>query len=344
MTDRSTHTGQITSTITVADQRALMALLGRADENLRYIERRSPGVDLHVRGDTITITGVNGKVHVAERLVKELLALIENGGNVDPDIVKRTENMLRVDPAERPVDVLTHNIVSRRGKTIRPKTIGQKRYVEAIDGHTIVFGIGPAGTGKTYLAMAKAVQALQAKEVTRIILTRPAVEAGEKLGFLPGTLGEKIDPYLRPLYDALHDMVDPASIPKLMEAGTIEVAPLAFMRGRTVNDAFIILDEAQNTTPEQMKMFLTRLGFGSKMIVTGDITQVDLPRGAPSGLQVVREILDGLDDVYFAQFSAQDVVRHQLVSDIVNAYERWDAGSGDTGKRQRGNSGHRDQQ
>src|SRR5690625_415972 len=199
MTDRSTHTGQITSTITVADQRALMALLGRADENLRYIEQQSPGVDLHVRGDTITITGGNGKVHVTERLVKELLALIENGENVDPDIVKRTENMLRDAPAERPVDVLTHNIVSRRGKTIRPKTIGQKRYVEAIDGHTIVFGIGPAGTGKTYLAMAKAVQALQAKEVTRIILTRPAVEAGEKLGFLPGTLSEKIDPYLRPL-------------------------------------------------------------------------------------------------------------------------------------------------
>ncbi|WP_051326216.1 PhoH family protein [Glycomyces tenuis] len=344
MTDRSTQTGQITSTITVADQRALMALLGRADENLRYIERRSPGVDVHVRGDTITITGVNGQAHATERLVKELLALIENGENVDPDIIRRTENMLQAAPSERPVDVLTHNIVSRRGKTIRPKTLGQKHYVEAIDKHTIVFGIGPAGTGKTYLAMAKAVQALQAKEVTRIILTRPAVEAGEKLGFLPGTLGEKIDPYLRPLYDALHDMLDPGSIPKLMESGTIEVAPLAYMRGRTLNDAFIILDEAQNTTPEQMKMFLTRLGFGSQIVVTGDITQVDLPGSTTSGLRVVREILDGVDDVHFAQLSAQDVVRHQLVSDIVNAYERWDARRGDAGKGHRGNSGHRDHQ
>ncbi|WP_245598543.1 PhoH family protein [Glycomyces arizonensis] len=681
-----------------------MALLGRADENLRYIERRSPGVDLHVRGDTITITGVNGEAHATERLVKELLALIENGENVDPDIIRRTENMLRAAPSERPVDVLTHNIVSRRGKTIRPKTLGQKRYVEAIDQHTIVFGIGPAGTGKTYLAMAKAVQALQAKEVTRIILTRPAVEAGEKLGFLPGTLGEKIDPYLRPLYDALHDMIDPGSIPKLMESGTIEVAPLAYMRGRalpietnvltpdgwhpigklevgdlvigsdgkptpvlgvypqgvkdiyrlttqdgasvlcsgdhlwsvttrddkrrgkpyrvletremignlranhhrryelpllsepvqypvrevpmdpyalglllgdgcmtgsttpsfatedpelvtalegalpgvkarhrggpdyvlnritspgevttianpvtaalrqlelwggrssskcvpedylrnsaeirlallqglfdsdggpvtqadrtcriqytttsillrddvielvqslggiaysrrraaegrkpgrangrdvpyrkdahvidirlpegiepfrlqrkldkykasggggrpmrfidsiepaggaeavciqvaaedslyvtedylvthnTLNDAFIILDEAQNTTPEQMKMFLTRLGFGSQIVVTGDITQVDLPGSTRSGLRVVREILEGVDDVYFASLSAQDVVRHQLVSDIVNAYEKWDARRGDPGKGHRGSSGHRDHQ
>ncbi|WP_100446357.1 PhoH family protein [Glycomyces xiaoerkulensis] len=343
MTDRSTQTGQITSTITVADQRALMALLGRADENLRYIENRSPGVDLHVRGDTITITGVNGEAHATERLMKELLALIENGENVDPDIIRRTETMLETAPAERPVDVLTHNIVSRRGKAIRPKTLGQKRYVESIDEHTVIFGIGPAGTGKTYLAMAKAVQALQAKEVNRIILTRPAVEAGERLGFLPGTLGEKIDPYLRPLYDALHDMVDPASIPKLVEAGTIEVAPLAFMRGRTVNDAFIILDEAQNTTAEQMKMFLTRLGFGSKMVVTGDVTQVDLPRGTASGLRVVREILGGVDDVSFTNLSANDVVRHQLVSDIVTAYERWDAARAEADepkKGQRGSRGH----
>jgi phosphate starvation-inducible PhoH-like protein len=190
---------------------------------------------------------------------------------------------------------------------------------------TIVFGIGPAGTGKTYLAMAKAVQALQAKQVNRIILTRPAVEAGERLGFLPGTLFEKIDPYLRPLYDALHDMLDPESIPRLMQAGTIEVAPLAYMRGRTLNDAFILLDEAQNTTPEQMKMFLTRLGFGSRIVVTGDVTQVDLPGGTTSGLRVVRDILDGLDDVHFAQLSSADVVRHRLVSDIVDAYARWDA-------------------
>jgi phosphate starvation-inducible PhoH-like protein len=233
--------------------------------------------------------------------------------------------MLEEGTAERPAEVLTLNILSRRGRTIRPKTLGQKRYVDAIDEHTIVFGIGPAGTGKTYLAMAKAVQALQAKQVNRIILTRPAVEAGERLGFLPGTLYEKIDPYLRPLYDALHDMLDPDSIPRLMQAGTIEVAPLAYMRGRTLNDAFILLDEAQNTTPEQMKMFLTRLGFGSRIVVTGDVTQVDLPGGTTSGLRVVRDILEGVDDVHFAQLGSSDVVRHRLVSDIVDAYARYDA-------------------
>jgi phosphate starvation-inducible PhoH-like protein len=209
--------------------------------------------------------------------------------------------------------VLTHNILSSRGKTIRPKTLNQKRYVDAIDKHTVVFGIGPAGTGKTYLAVAKAVQALQNKQVNRIILSRPAVEAGEHLGFLPGTLSDKIDPYLRPLYDALHDMVDPDSIPRLLTAGTIEVAPLAYMRGRTLNDAFIILDEAQNTSMEQMKMFLTRLGFGSKIVVTGDITQVDLPGGTRSGLRVVQGILDN------------DVVRHKLVGRIVAAYDRFEA-------------------
>jgi phosphate starvation-inducible protein PhoH and related proteins len=222
--------------------------------------------------------------------------------------------------------VLTLNILSNRGRTIRPKTLNQKRYVDAIDDNTITFGIGPAGTGKTYLAMAKAVQALQAKQVTRIILTRPAVEAGERLGFLPGTLYEKIDPYLRPLYDALHDMIDPESIPRLMTAGTIEVAPLAYMRGRTLNDAFIILDEAQNSSAEQMKMFLTRLGFGSKMVVTGDVTQVDLPGGTTSGLRIVQEILDGTNDVAFCRLQSQDVVRHRLVTDIVEAYGRWDAG------------------
>jgi phosphate starvation-inducible PhoH-like protein len=233
--------------------------------------------------------------------------------------------MLRSGDAERPADVLSLDIISRRGRTIRPKTLNQKRYVDAIDAHTIVFGIGPAGTGKTYLAMAKAVQALQTKQVNRIILTRPAVEAGERLGYLPGTLSEKIDPYLRPLYDALHDMVDPESIPRLMASGTIEVAPLAYMRGRTLNDAFVILDEAQNTTAEQMKMFLTRLGFGSKIVVTGDITQVDLPGGARSGLKIVQEILDGIEDVHFAYLTSSDVVRHRLVGNIVDAYERWDA-------------------
>ncbi|MCA1655550.1 MAG: PhoH family protein, partial [Pseudonocardiaceae bacterium] len=233
--------------------------------------------------------------------------------------------MLSAGTAESPAEVLSLDIVSRRGRTIRPKTLNQKRYVDAIDQHTVVFCIGPAGTGKTYLAMAKAVQSLQAKQVNRIILTRPAVEAGERLGFLPGTLYEKIDPYLRPLYDALHDMVDPESIPRLMQAGTIEVAPLAYMRGRTLNDAFIILDEAQNTSPEQMKMFLTRFGFGSKIVVTGDVTQVDLPGGTKSGLRVVQGILGDVDDVHFAQLSSSDVVRHKLVGDIVDAYDRWSA-------------------
>ena len=217
--------------------------------------------------------------------------------------------------------MLSLNILSNRGRTIRPKTLNQKRYVDAIDKHTIVFGIGPAGTGKTYLAMAKAVQALQAKQVNRIILTRPAVEAGERLGFLPGTLSEKIDPYLRPLYDALHDMIDPETIPKLLTAGTIEVAPLAYMRGRTLNDAFIILDEAQNTSAEQMKMFLTRLGFGSKIVVTGDVTQVDLPGGMQSGLRVVEGILDGVEDISFNRLTSHDVVRHRLVGQIVAAYD-----------------------
>jgi phosphate starvation-inducible PhoH-like protein len=214
--------------------------------------------------------------------------------------------------------------VSNRGRSIRPKTANQKRYVDAIEDHTITFGIGPAGTGKTYLAMAKAVSALQAKKVNRIVLTRPAVEAGEHLGFLPGTLNEKIDPYLRPLFDALHDMIDIETIPRMMQSGIIEVAPLAFMRGRTLNDAFIILDEAQNTTPEQMKMFLTRLGFGSKMVITGDVTQIDLPNGQHSGLRVVRDILKNIDDIAFLELTAEDVVRHRLIGDIVKAYDKFD--------------------
>ena len=225
----------------------------------------------------------------------------------------------------RPTDVLSQSILSSRGKSIRPKTLGQKKYVDAIDEATIVFGIGPAGTGKTYLAMAKAVQALQRKEVSRIILTRPAVEAGERLGFLPGTLNDKIDPYLRPLFDALHEMLEPESIPKLMAAGTIEVAPLAYMRGRTLNDSFIILDEAQNTTPEQMKMFLTRLGFNSKMIVTGDVTQIDLPGGS-SGLRTAVEVLGNIDGMHFATLTSEDVVRHSLVAKIVDAYSKYEDG------------------
>src|SRR5213079_2596427 len=230
-------------------------------------------------------------------LLDELVAIIRTGQGVTTETVERVLAMLRAETTERPADVLSLNILSNRGRSIRPKTLNQKRYVDAIDAHTIVFGIGPAGTGKAYLGMAKAVQALQAKQVNRIILTRPAVEAGERLGFLPGTLYEKIDPYLRPLYDALHDMIDPDSIPRLTSAGTIEIAPLAYMRGRTLNDSFIILDEAQNTSSEQMKMFLTRLGFGSRMVVTGDITQVDLPVGQASGLRLVQDILEGVEDI-----------------------------------------------
>ncbi|MGK5673735.1 PhoH family protein [Micromonospora sp. URMC 106] len=315
---------RVQTRITVPDSKIMVNLLGAGDEILRLVER-SVDSDVHVRGNEITITGAPADNALAERIFSELLELIEKGETLTTDAVRRTVGMLEQGGAERPAEVLTLNILSRRGRTIRPKTLGQKRYVDAIDAHTIVFGIGPAGTGKTYLAMAKAVQALQAKQVNRIILTRPAVEAGERLGFLPGTLNEKIDPYLRPLYDALHDMLDPDSIPKLMAAGTIEVAPLAYMRGRTLNDAFIILDEAQNTTPEQMKMFLTRLGFNSKIVVTGDVTQVDLPGGTTSGLRVVREILENVEDVHFAQLSSSDVVRHRLVGEIVDAYARWDA-------------------
>ncbi|HEY0487473.1 MAG TPA: PhoH family protein, partial [Mycobacteriales bacterium] len=302
----------------------MVSLLGSRDEVLRAVED-SVRSDVHVRGNEITLTGDPADNAFAERLFGELLALVDKGEQPDPDAVRRTVTMLDSGTSERPADVLTLDILSRRGRTIRPKTLNQKHYVDAIDQHTIVFGIGPAGTGKTYLAMAKAVQALQTKAVNRIILTRPAVEAGERLGFLPGTLYDKIDPYLRPLYDALHDMIDPETIPKLMQAGTIEVAPLAYMRGRTLNDAFIILDEAQNTTPEQMKMFLTRLGFGSKIVVTGDVTQIDLPGSTRSGLQVVRDILDGLDDVHFSLLTSSDVVRHRLVAEIVDAYARYDA-------------------
>jgi phosphate starvation-inducible PhoH-like protein len=262
----------------------VMGLLGSADENLRALERLL-AADLHVRGNAMTLSGEPADVALAERVVAELVAIVEGGQPLTPEGVRHSVAMLVSTGNESPAEVLTLDVLSRRGKTIRPKTLNQKRYVDAIDNHTIVFGIGPAGTGKTYLAMAKAVNALLTKQVTRIILTRPAVEAGERLGFLPGTLSEKIDPYLRPLYDALHDMMDPELIPKLMSAGVIEVAPLAYMRGRTLNDAFIILDEAQNTTAEQMKMFLTRLGFGSKVVVTGDVTQVDLPANHRSGLR-----------------------------------------------------------
>ena len=310
--------------IVVPGAHSMVSLLGQRDELLAVIEK-ALRADVHVRGNEITITGARDDTDLAVRLFEELIDLLGKGEAISSETVDRALGMLHAHTPERPAEVLSLNILSSRGRTIRPKTVNQKRYVEAIDKHTIVFGIGPAGTGKTYLAMAKAVQALQGKQVNRIILTRPAVEAGERLGFLPGTLYEKIDPYLRPLYDALHDMLDPESIPRLMAAGTIEVAPLAYMRGRTLNDAFIILDEAQNTSPEQMKMFLTRLGFGAKIVVTGDVTQVDLPGGTQSGLKVVRDILTGLDDVAFPQLTSADVVRHKLVGEIVDAYARYDA-------------------
>ncbi|HLS14728.1 MAG TPA: PhoH family protein [Beutenbergiaceae bacterium] len=316
--------GQVQQQITVPDDIAMVALLGQRDEVLRAIEHGFPTVDVHVRGNVMTLTGAPGDVALAERLLDELMQIARSAQPLSADAVERAITILTASTTERPAQVLTMNILSSRGRTIRPKTVGQKDYVQAIDANTVVFGIGPAGTGKTYLAMAKAVQALQAKQVNRIVLTRPAVEAGERLGFLPGTLNDKIDPYLRPLYDALHDMLDPESIPRLMAAGTIEVAPLAYMRGRTLNDAFIILDEAQNTSAEQMKMFLTRLGFGSRVVVTGDVTQIDLPDGTRSGLQVVREILSEVDDVAFCELSSADVVRHRLVAEIIDAYGRYD--------------------
>ncbi|WP_017625196.1 PhoH family protein [Nocardiopsis chromatogenes] len=324
--------------IVVPEEHMMVALLGPEDELLRTVERAFES-DIHVRGNEITISGSPDETSLVVRLIEELLELVKNGTHITPDAIDRTLAMLRSPSDERPAEILTADILSARGRTIRPKTLNQKRYVDAIDRHTIVFGIGPAGTGKTYLAMAKAVKALQNKQVNRIILTRPAVEAGERLGFLPGTLYEKIDPYLRPLYDALHDMLDPDSIPKLMSAGTIEVAPLAYMRGRTLNDSFIILDEAQNTSPEQMKMFLTRLGFGSKIVVTGDVTQVDLPSGTSSGLRTIENILSGIDDIGFCRLASEDVVRHKLVSAIVDAYGRYDGGRA----RDRAPGGGRDQ-
>jgi phosphate starvation-inducible PhoH-like protein len=303
----------------------MVSLIGANDANLRAIEAAFPSVNITVRSNEITLRGPHIDCLAIEKLFAEMTLVIRSGQSLTVDAVARSIAMLGQEPAESPAEVLSLNIVSNRGRTIRPKTANQKHYVDAIEDNTITFGIGPAGTGKTYLAMAKAVAALQAKKVNRIVLTRPAVEAGESLGFLPGTLSEKIDPYLRPLFDALHDMIDVDSIPRLIQTGVIEVAPLAYMRGRTLNDSFIILDEAQNTTPEQMKMFLTRLGFGSKMVVTGDVTQIDLPNGAKSGLRVISDILQDIDDIAFLELTAEDVVRHRLIGDIVKAYEKFDA-------------------
>jgi len=312
----------MTSARIEVDGVAMVQLLGPQDRLLRMLEKEHPAVDVMVRGNEVTLTGEPAAVRSAQKLVDELIELTRSGHALAPSDVAQSARMLEREGV-RPSEVLGEAILSTRGRVIRPKTLGQKEYVDAIDANTIVFGIGPAGTGKTYLAMAKAVQALQRKEVERIILTRPAVEAGERLGFLPGTLTDKIDPYLRPLYDALNEMMDPEIVPRLMASGTIEVAPLAYMRGRTLNDSFVVLDEAQNTTPEQMKMFLTRLGFGTRMVVTGDITQVDLPQGA-SGLRVVTRVLKDIDDIHFSRLTSDDVVRHSLVGRIVDAYTEYD--------------------
>ena len=311
--------------ITIPPAIPMVALLGAGDANILAIEAAFPSVNVTVRSNEITLRGPHIDCIALEKLFAEMLVVIRSGQTLNVDAVLRSIVMIESEPSQSPGEVLSLNIVSNRGRTIRPKTANQKLYVDAIEENTITFGIGPAGTGKTYLAMAKAVAALQAKRVNRIILSRPAVEAGEKLGFLPGTLNEKIDPYLRPLFDALHDMIDADSIPRLIQSGIIEVAPLAFMRGRTLNDAFVILDEAQNTTPEQMKMFLTRLGFGSKMVITGDITQNDLPNGQRSGLSIIRDILNNVDDIAFMDLTAEDVVRHRLIGDIVRAYDSYDA-------------------
>ena len=327
-TDRSrTSTVSLAqSSVVVPGAHLMSALLGSRDAHLRAIETAFPDVDIAVRGNEINIRG--DRSDVAARLFEEIVLLLERGEPVDEAVVRRSISMVKT--ADRPSVVLTDDILrGARGRTIRPKTAGQKRYVDAIRENVITFGLGPAGTGKSWLAVAMAVQALQSKAVQRIILTRPAVEAGERLGFLPGDLMAKIDPYLRPLYDALYDMVDAEAVQKLHERQALEVAPLAFMRGRTLNNSFIILDEAQNTTPEQMKMFLTRIGFGSRVVITGDTTQVDVP-GGRSGLAGIERTLRGIDGLGFVHLDGGDVVRHRIVADIVAAYERSSAGTGET--------------
>jgi phosphate starvation-inducible PhoH-like protein len=297
-------------------------LAGSGDSVLRSLEERL-GCDVFLRGNVLTLDGSDEDVASAASMVDELVGLVERGHDLAPATVDQVSGALRAD--ERPAEILEDVIWRHRSFKVAPKTVNQKRYVDGIRKHTVTFGIGPAGTGKTFLAVAMAVAALDAREVSRIILTRPAVEAGERLGFLPGDIQAKVDPYLRPLFDALYDMLDPERVMSYFERGTIEVAPLAFMRGRSINDSFVILDEAQNTSPEQMKMFLTRLGFGSKMVVTGDITQIDLPRDQRSGLVVVGEILAEVADISFVRFGGEDVVRHELVQRIVEAYDDFTA-------------------
>lgn len=300
---------------------ALLDLLGQEDRNIKRLEAALPGLEVQNRGSSFTLSGEQQQIDIAKSVLDQLVEMIRQGLSPDVQSVSETIKIVTSEISEPASKILAATSITTPAKIVRAKTVGQKQYLDAIDENTITFGIGPAGTGKTYLAVAKAVSALYRKEVSRIILTRPAVEAGERLGFLPGTLSEKIDPYLRPLFDSLQEMLEPDVTARMMEAGVIEVAPLAYMRGRTLNDSFIILDEAQNTTGEQMKMFLTRLGFNSKMVVTGDVTQVDL-QGGKSGLGIAREVLEGVEGLHVATLSSRDVVRHELVTRIVDAYEK----------------------
>jgi phosphate starvation-inducible protein PhoH and related proteins len=312
-----------TQRLTLASEVDLGALLGRNDENLRLLEGEL-ALRIVARGNEITLRGDEQQVARGARIVEELLARIGAGLPVQASDVRAALRVLADDADADLKSIFLDAIpVPSRKKQITPKTLNQKRYVEAIRGHDVVVGIGPAGTGKSYLAMAMAVSALTRREVSRIILTRPAVEAGERLGFLPGDMYEKVHPYLRPLYDALYDMMEPEKAATMTERGAIEIAPLAYMRGRTLNDAFIVLDEAQNTTSEQMKMFLTRLGFNSRMVITGDITQVDLPSTRASGLIEIQSVLKHVAGIRFVYFTEKDVVRHELVSEIVRAYDEW---------------------
>jgi phosphate starvation-inducible PhoH-like protein len=307
--------------ITIPESIEVVRLVGVNDVLLRTVEDRFDA-SITLRGNRIDISGDAMEIQVLTAIFSDMIKMIESGEELSPELISRSIDL--INNGEFPASILREDILlTYRGKAIRAKTAGQKRYVEAIRSNTISFCIGPAGTGKTYIAMAMAVAALKRKEINRIILTRPVVEAGESLGYLPGTLNEKIDPYIRPLYDALFDMTDMERGNQLIAQGVIEIAPLAFMRGRTLNDSFIILDEAQNTTPDQMKMFLTRLGFGSKMVITGDITQLDLPKRV-SGLKSVRQILEGCEDIAFVDLSGKDVVRHHLVQRIVAAYDEAD--------------------
>ena len=310
--------------MTVGNVDQLMALFGPHDENVDLV-RRETGAEIFAHGDEITLSGEEEAVRLAHLVLDKLLAILAQGEGIDRFRIRYAIDLAREGNADRIEEIMQGVIaITYRGRQIKCKTLGQQKYIDAIKKNTCVFAVGPAGTGKTYLAIAMAVVALKNKDIERIILTRPAVEAGEKLGFLPGDLQQKVDPYLRPLYDALNDMMGPEGYQRLMERGALEVAPLAYMRGRTLNDAFIILDEAQNTTSEQMKMFLTRMGMGSKMIITGDITQIDLPAGKKSGLVEALEVLRGVPDIGMATLTHKDVVRHELVQAIVKAYEKHD--------------------